>query len=281
MEHTIHAIVPADQKLRSYASGYITCFAIDFKDTCIFKTTLDNGEQRQVFIKLIFIVYHSKHPIPKCRFSLLLLEPNEIYFEDFAVSLLPDPASPSKNSRPSSHSPPFDGRLKMCSKSLVFVPRDALHPIVKLAYRDCLDISAWPVSLFDTVGEILAVQCRQQTEMFAANRLAPYEFRTAERLMRFQLHYARVEHHLPMLSQLRRAATLHASEQNDMLATIVFSRNARQQFDPLWLDDFTEPIVQEHTVDEISPLVTNPGRLVLTPISVYFQPFNNVQPVSG
>lgn len=52
------------------------------------------------------------------------------------------------------------------------------------------------------------------------------------------------------------------------------------KFDLHWLGDITEPIVIEHTVDEISPLVTNPGRLLLTTRCVYFQPYNNVLPVS-
>lgn len=63
------------------------------------------------------------------------------------------------------------------------------------------------------------------------------------------------------------------------IATMVLSRNNRLRFDRLWLDDFDEPICVDHIVDEISPLVTNPGRLLLTTRSIYFQPFNNILPV--
>lgn len=63
------------------------------------------------------------------------------------------------------------------------------------------------------------------------------------------------------------------------IATIVFSRHNRLQFDPHWLSNFTEPFVCDSTVDEISPLVTNPGRLLLTTRCVYFQPYNNILPV--
>lgn len=60
---------------------------------------------------------------------------------------------------------------------------------------------------------------------------------------------------------------------------IVFSRHQRYKFDPLWLNDIYEGIIVENTVDEIKPLITNPGRLLLSTESIYFQPYNNIQPV--
>jgi len=47
------------------------------------------------------------------------------------------------------------------------------------------------------------------------------------------------------------------------------------------LDDFYETIVKEVIADDITPLVTNPGRLMLTSSRLYFQPFNNATTVSG
>lgn len=60
---------------------------------------------------------------------------------------------------------------------------------------------------------------------------------------------------------------------------IVFSRHKRYKFDPLWLNDIYEGIIVENTVDEIKPLITNPGRLLLSTKGIYFQPYNNIQPV--
>lgn len=61
---------------------------------------------------------------------------------------------------------------------------------------------------------------------------------------------------------------------------IVYSRHQRYKFDPLWLDDIYEEIIAEHTnVDEIKPLITNPGRLLLSTKGIYFQPYNNILPV--
>lgn len=63
------------------------------------------------------------------------------------------------------------------------------------------------------------------------------------------------------------------------ISTIVFSRHTRVKFNPLWLDNIYEKVIIENQVDEINPLVVNPGRLVLTSSSIYFQPYNNIQPV--
>jgi len=46
------------------------------------------------------------------------------------------------------------------------------------------------------------------------------------------------------------------------------------------LDDFYETIVKEVIADDITPLVTNPGRLMLTSSRLYLQPFNNATTVN-
>jgi factor associated with neutral sphingomyelinase activation len=63
------------------------------------------------------------------------------------------------------------------------------------------------------------------------------------------------------------------------VATIVFSRQSRYTFDPQWLEDFTEQIILELTANKVSPLVNNPGRIVLTKAILYYQPFNNIEKV--
>lgn len=63
------------------------------------------------------------------------------------------------------------------------------------------------------------------------------------------------------------------------IATIVHSRQARVKFDPLWLD-LGEKVILETEADKITPLVVNPGRLLLSSQRLFFQPYNNVEPVS-
>ena len=93
------------------------------------------------------------------RFSLLLLEPGEIYFKDLQVTYCSDPdfqggSGGGSVGRRASVSTASQGRvkiingwLKICSKSLVFVPTEASdpahpdpRPLVKLPLADCTDI---------------------------------------------------------------------------------------------------------------------------------------------
>ncbi|KAH6946918.1 hypothetical protein HPB50_016143 [Hyalomma asiaticum] len=65
------------------------------------------------------------------RFSLLLLEPGEIYFKDYSVYLYPDNVKEAEAQRRRQK-----GRLKVCSKSILFVPEDVNHPILKKQLSD-------------------------------------------------------------------------------------------------------------------------------------------------
>lgn len=85
------------------------------------------------------------------RFSLLLLEPNEIYFEDFSANLLDENGDTCGDQ-------PINGHLKMCSKSLVFDPKDQSQPIIKIAYKNCDEIYQWPGKLDKSETNVLAVR---------------------------------------------------------------------------------------------------------------------------
>lgn len=49
----------------------------------------------------------------------------------------------------------------------------------------------------------------------------------------------------------------------------------------MWLEDMDEKIVLEIFGSKITPLVINPGRIILSTLNLYFQPFNNIEPVSS
>ena len=59
----------------------------------------------------------------------------------------------------------------------------------------------------------------------------------------------------------------------------MYSRQNRVSFNTSWLENLYEQIVMETVGDHITPLVVNPGRVMLTSSRLYFQPFNNVEPV--
>jgi len=63
---------------------------------------------------------------------MLLLEPGEVYFEDFRCTLSGRSKSPKGNEFAQQ-----DGRLKLCSKSVVFEPQDMMKPILKIMLKYC------------------------------------------------------------------------------------------------------------------------------------------------
>lgn len=62
------------------------------------------------------------------------------------------------------------------------------------------------------------------------------------------------------------------------IATIVHSRQARVNFDTLWLDLY-EKVILEVQADKVTPLAINPGRILLSTDKLYFQPYNNIEAV--
>ncbi|XP_028128132.1 protein FAN [Diabrotica virgifera virgifera] len=207
----------------------------------------------------------------KERFSLLLLDPGEIYFEDFSAIFIPPDITPKTYDTKKQ-----DGRLKMCSKSLVFDPKDISKPIIKILLKDCVVIEQWKgtAKFLNSNNNVLNVNCREYVELLEKNIIAPYQFRGAANFL-FLLNYACVANCLPQICQLHRASSLPAAEQADMIATIVHSRQSRDVFDPRWMDLY-EKVVLESQADKVTPLVVNPGRIVLSTSKLYFQPYNKM-----
>lgn len=166
----------------------------------------------------------------------------------------------------------------MCSKSIVFDPSDQSRPIVKIPFKDCtaIDIVDEKKSRFDDPKPFLRVVAKQFVELLENNHIAPYKFINLPKTFVFQFEYVKIEEYFPQFGQLHRASSLPVAEQNSMIATIVFSRHNRVKFNPLWLETLSEQTISDFPVDEINPLVVNPGRLLLTNYAVYFQSYNNV-----
>lgn len=142
------------------------------------------------------------------RFSLLLLEPYEIFFEDFFVELL-DVSGTVES-----------GKLKVCSKSLVFNPKNNYdQPLLRFSYKDCKDINNLKAVDKNQEADVLCISCVQYTEMLEGNVIAPFKFRQQKTLSKFLfvLKYVSIDECLPKIKQLQRAATLPIYEQNSMV----------------------------------------------------------------
>ena len=231
------------------------------------------------------------------RFTLLLLEPGEIYFQDLAVNYIYDETKALTEEN-------FQrGWLKICSKSIVFVPikernkdpllkfplNDVSEIIGNLQYlsfritflshvtcektslflrqntsffksRICFDsfdltrffpISEWLPKSFRSPlasqSNVIALTCDGRVEMLDKNTLAPFKFVRGVKSYIFSFKYAKVNDHLSLMNQLRRAATLPPIEQNGMIATIVYSIQSRSSFDHCWLETAQEQILHKVT----------------------------------
>ncbi|XP_031833417.1 protein FAN isoform X2 [Nomia melanderi] len=207
----------------------------------------------------------------KERFTMLLLEPGEIFFEDYSVLMKMLDASSLEEQKW------IDGRLKLCSKSLVFTNKDINQPLIKIQLKEVIAVDQCDSnSSISKHSNVLSVQCKQYVEMLEKNILAPYKFIHKHVTLYFYFNYAKIEDCLPQILQLLRAATLPTAEQNAMIMAIVHSRQSRVSFDTSWLEDLYEQVVLETQANKVLPLVINPGRILLTTSRIYFQPYNNL-----
>ncbi|KAH9489754.1 hypothetical protein Btru_036661 [Bulinus truncatus] len=205
------------------------------------------------------------------RFSLLLLDPGEIYFEDFSVFYYPAGLTTQQANNRKQR-----GHLKLCSKSIVFVPQEIVFPILKFPLKYVKNIDEWSGGLFTKVDKAVKIITDLTVEMKEKNIVAPFVFRKEESTHLFSLNYASVDDCLPQMCQLHRASTLPPGDQQAMLNAIMLSRQSRVKFNTSWLEDIYESIILETQGDRITPLVTNPGRIMLTSSRLYFQPFSNI-----
>ncbi|VVC46047.1 Hypothetical protein CINCED_3A020452 [Cinara cedri] len=95
-------------------------------------------------------------------------------------------------------------------------------------------------------------------------------------LFRINLKYAKVDHCIPFILQLHRASSLKTAEHRHMAASIAYGRQKLITFDHTWLE-VGENVLLEVICQKITPLSLNPGRIIMTNLHVYFQPFNNIE----
>ena len=158
--------------------------------------------------------------VKRDRFSLLLLEPSEIYFEDYSAVYYPSGADSDNFSQ--------KGRLKLCSKSVVFEPQAVESPLVRIPLKSCASVSEGK-DVGSGAKSALVIDSDLAIEMLAKNVPGPYVFRKQPRRHVFELTFAKVEFCMPKLRQVHQAAVfLSPVEQSTMVRWIfefgMFSR---------------------------------------------------------
>ncbi|KAG5268463.1 hypothetical protein AALO_G00212870 [Alosa alosa] len=211
----------------------------------------------------------------KERFSLLLLDLEEYYFEQHTAYQLTTRCS-SQNSAPCK----FRGSFKVCSKSVIFEPEDASQPILKIPLKDCRRIEATEDNERNPFTEskppCISMESRQVYLIKDGNVVAPYKIERSDQDILFQLEISRkTEDVVQTLLQLHRASCLDKlGDQTAMIAANLQSRLARTSFDKNSFQSVSELPHMECEAEMISPLVTNPGHVCITDQNLYFQPLN-------
>lgn len=217
----------------------------------------------------------------RSRFNLLLLEYNEYLLEDLSVSVQVG----------SSSSSPTQGRLKLCSRSLIFEPIDVKRPIVKYPFRSL----KFSTSSSSSSDDVLTLSTALYYELKANGKIGPYKQVVVQQqdtdptsLILFRpLHtdlsllQTKVDR---LLGIFTASVELGSGQAQALLQQFIHETYLRPNmpllFDTSQLVDFHERLILKEPVEvkRVRPLVSNVGLLMLTESRVYFQPFsiNNV-----
>ncbi|KAK9868121.1 hypothetical protein WJX84_006728 [Apatococcus fuscideae] len=200
------------------------------------------------------------------RFSLLLLEDGEYYFRDYNCHLWPS----GKERQP--------GYLKVCSMSLYFVPRDVQQPIMRLPFNATTSLERSLDERSPSGEDIFQVNFNLRIDMKPGNRNLPYTRHKGAFNFRFALVYASLEDVLPRIAQLWEVAqddTKNGRERaRERIAEMITVHEENERFNVGWLTDDSERITLELVGSCITPLCSQAGRVVITHVHLYFQPFN-------
>jgi len=205
----------------------------------------------------------SRRKGPKQRFSLLCLEEGEYYFDDYICTWMDR-----------THGK-VDGRLRMCSRNLMFDPDDASIAIMRYPLGSVTKVQKLKPPPGQS-GEAFAVEAGRTVEMKRDGEDKPYVFKREPVVGRFMLKFEKAEKLVAQIEELVAVASDAGSsyDKAELVQRIVAQREAAMTFDTTWLEDLTERIALETKGERVQPLVSNPGRIVLTESRVYFMPFN-------
>ena len=217
------------------------------------------------------------------RFSLLQLDDGEDYVLDVAGSMTaPPPAAPADEAGARTWwRGKARGRVRLLTKSLVFEPADASAPVVRFAFagvtrleavgarRDAFELVCSKMTLVRGAGD-----AHSAPRVAAADALAPW---------RFELPGEAFAKLFEPASGLLKVARQAPSVAEATLAAMRSRREDRARFDVDALADPSERnrVSFDAPAARMTPLVREPGRLVITDARVYFQPLAEISPVEN
>lgn len=128
-------------------------------------------------------------------------------------------------------------------------------------------------------GETMVIKTKEYIQMKEGNVVKPYRFvkMGAVEEFRFCPNYNNISTVLSKCTRLLSAHKGRARNKTEIIAKITEEHQETIEFDTGWLDDMSEKIVLKTAADRVTPLVSNPGRVVISSAQLYLQPFNNVE----
>ncbi|KAK9867241.1 hypothetical protein WJX84_011140 [Apatococcus fuscideae] len=199
------------------------------------------------------------------RFSLLLLEEGEQYLHDWTASA-EWPEGFAKAHAKSTEA----GRLRLCSKSIFFEPDQAKLPITRIPFTHVQELEFTDSKSFRIISTML-------TTMRPNNLDVPYGTHKGKAVSwQFSLPYAPLDEFMLQAQKQLALSRLPRAEREDLLQAEKFDQAKATAFDTSRLVDFSEEIVCDAPAVLHSPLTTSPGRLVISPQRLYFQPKHDI-----
>lgn len=199
------------------------------------------------------------------RFNLLIMEEGEDYIADVSSTMALTRRGQVAESK---------GRLRICSKSLIFQPDDVGASILKFPYRYVRSIEN-PAD-----GSCFNIECDQFIQVAtktggAETRIVtPFTILKSKFSPSFQVHYARASDYRQLVERLRSAASSGAfhTEVRRILAEVT----ADVQFDLSRLGHRETALLPGGLwVRQVEPLLEVRGLLQLSTEGIYFQPHPN------
>ena len=204
---------------------------------------------------------------PAGRFNLLLLSEGEYYIRDF-VAECAWPEGVSGNQQGMRQIP---GTLRVCTHSLFFDPDDVRVPIVRIQYIDMQ-------SLEGKGPQRIIVMAHRWIKMKVNGMDVPYEVvKGSNKEWKFELTYSVISELMNLANRMLVISRLPVSESDEQVMLLIEDMESKMCFDVSHLrHPSSEHILFEKTVMLLFPLIRQPGRLVLTPERIYFQPLHDL-----
>ena len=210
-------------------------------------------------------------PPPGSRFSLLHLDEGEDYVVDFAGSLKAPPgvlpAASDPMATPSRQNGKLRGRIRLLTRSLAFEPDDPAVAVLKFPLKHVVRL--------DPVGSLgFDVHSHRVLHIRPMGEDVPYHIDDdrSHPPWRFDLIHDDVAKVLEPAAALLRVSRAPHAKAEETLAAMRRRREERRAFDRSRLRRPDETILFDAPAAQITPLVREPGRLVVTDARAYFQP---------